>query len=74
MKNNSRKEILDLYRSKLPHGSISEIAKIANVQQSTVSQFFRGNSKSIKIEYAVLRYIKQLKEEKETLLMEAGLL
>ena len=70
----SRTEILDLYKSELPYGYAAVISKKAGVNVMTVTNFFAGRSKNLKVEYAILKYLRELREEKENLMKEAGLI
>ena len=63
-----------VYNSMLPHGAKNQIAKRAGVSRQSVNSFFKGKTKSKRIEDATLDYLADLKEERESKLRKAGLL
>ena len=62
------------YEELLPYGYKSAIAKRAGCTRQTVSAFFKGRSKSKKIEDAILEILAELKLEREEKMRNAGLI
>lgn len=73
MKNDTM-NIIEVYKSMLPHGSKAIIAKRAGVTNQAVSLFFSGRNKSKRIEDATLQYIAELRADREKKFKDAGLL
>ena len=65
---------IEVYKSMLPHGSMSRIAERAGVTRQMVSQYFSGRSHSQRIENAILDYLAETKKERDAKLRKAGLL
>jgi hypothetical protein len=72
MKNNSRKEMLASFSEALPHGAIKRVAEKAGVHSTAVSGFLKGKNQSLRIEFAVLQVIGEIRRERERLMNEAG--
>lgn len=64
----------ELYKSMLPHGSITVIAERIGLSKQAVSQFLNGKTNSKTVENAVLDYIVELKQKRNAKLRKAGLL
>lgn len=73
MKNQSRKEMLAAFSEALPHGTIKRAAEKAGVHNTAVSGFLKGRNESLRIEFAVLKVIAEIRKEREQLMKEAGL-
>jgi hypothetical protein len=73
MKNVLRKEMLVAFREALPHGAIKMVAKKAGVHSTAVSGFLKGKNQSLRIEFAVLQVISEIRKERERLIKEAGI-
>lgn len=74
MKNNSSNKNLELYRSMLPYGAIKEIIEESGFHRNTIYGFLKGKSQNPDVEKAILQKISKIKNEREELLKEAGLL
>ncbi|WP_295714187.1 hypothetical protein [Mucilaginibacter sp.] len=55
-------------KEKLPHGSGKVIAKIAGVNEQSVSKFLNGKTRSLKLEKAVLEFIAELDQQRDKVL------
>lgn len=72
MENKLRKEMLVAFSEALPHGCVNRVAEKAGVHHTAVSAFLKGRNKSLKIEFAVLQVIAEIRQERERLMKEAG--
>jgi len=55
-------------REMLPQGSLKEVANLANVSNSAVTNYFKGRSNSYKIEMASLKVAQRYEKERRTLI------
>jgi predicted transcriptional regulator len=74
MEKDSRKEMLAAFSEALPHGTIKRVAEKAGVHNAAVSGFLKGRNQSLRIEFAILHVIAEIRKERERLMKEAGLL
>lgn len=54
-------------REMLPHGSLKEVAKEANVSCSAVTNYFRGRNNSYKIEIVAMTVAKRYEVKRRSL-------
>jgi predicted transcriptional regulator len=72
MENKLRKEMLAAFSEALPHGTVKRVAEKAGVHNTAVSGFLKGRNQSLRIEFAVLQVIAEIRKERERLMREAG--
>lgn len=65
---------LQIYRSKLPHGTKKEIATKVGVSPQAVNNFLKGRNKSLRIENAILEKLAELRRDENLRMKKAGLL
>ena len=73
MKNKLDKKTLDAYRSMLSPESVKEIFKKTGISRPSIYNFLNGKTHSYKIEFAVIKYIREKKEELEELRKSIGI-